>query len=157
MSESIPTLFELRDEDTIRHDAIALNRQRIHDVICGNAPWPLSDRQRRVLEIVRYRQGRDQAIPSADLENKLQLCDRKIRACIRELVVDFHLAIVASRTPNSSGYFFATTAEERHTYSADYLKEACKLIRRAQIIRNELDVNVLFGQIALDLKEGEKK
>lgn len=157
MLDNNATLFELRDEDAIRQDAIALNRQRIHDVICGNAPWPLSDRQRRVLEILRHRQGHLQAITIAELMERVGTTPREIKADVRELVVTFRLAIVASRIADAGGYFFATTAEERHTYSADYLKEAGKLIRRAQIIRNELDVNVLLGQIALDLKEGEAK
>jgi hypothetical protein len=157
MQDNGPTLFELRDEDKIRQDAIALNRHRIHDVICGFTPWLLSERQRRLLEVLRHRQGHSQAITIAELQDRVACGPREIKADVRELVVTFRLAIVASRIADAGGYFFATTAEERHTYSADYLKEAAKLIRRAQIIRNELDVNVLLGQIALDLKEGETK
>jgi hypothetical protein len=157
MQNESPTLFELRSEDEIRNDAIAVNRLRIHDVISGRGPWPLTERQRRLLEVLRNRQGRLQAITIAELADRLNMGPRDIKAEVRELVVTFHLAIVASRDGETGGYFFATTAEERRTYSADYLKEAGKLILRAQIIRNELDVNVLLGQIALDLKEGDSK
>lgn len=157
MQDQGATLFELRDEGTIREEAIALNRLRIHDVIAGRGPWQLTERQRRLLEILRNKQGHLQAITIAELEQRLSIEPRQIKADVRELVVTFRLAIVASRLADAGGYFFATTADERHTYSADYLKEAGKLILRAQIIRNELDVNVLLGQIALDLKEGEKK
>ena len=156
MPDEAPMLFEMRSDDTVREDAIALNRIRIHDVICGRGPWELSERQRRLLEVIRSRQGRLHAISIAELEQRLNIGPREIKADVRELVVTFKLAIVASRDAETGGYFFATTAEERHNGSADYLKEACKLIRRAQIIRNEFDVNVLLGQIALDLKEGDR-
>jgi len=152
MQHDNPMLFELRSEDEIRQDAIALNRLRVHDVMTGLGPWPLNNRQRRLLEILRVRQGRLQAINIQELVNRMAIAPRQIKADVRELVVTFKLAIVASRDSETGGYFFALTAEERRNGSADYLKEAGKLIRRAQIIRNELDVNVLLGQIALDLK-----
>lgn len=152
MRDESPMLFELRSEVQIRDEAIALNRLRVHDVICGRGPWQLTDRQRRLLEILRNKQGRAHAIGIAELQERLDCGPREIKSDVRELVVTFKLAIVASRDGETGGYFFATTADERRTYSADYLKEAAKLIQRAQIIRNELDVNVLLGQIALDLK-----
>lgn len=147
------TLFELRDEKQIRDQAIEENRRRIHDVIMGKGPWPLNERQARLLEILRWRQGRAHAIGIAELMPRLKCGAREIKEAVRELVVTFRLPIVASRDAEGGGYFFATTAEERMTGSSDYLKEAAKLIQRALIIRSDQDVKVLLGQIELELKE----
>jgi hypothetical protein len=149
---NISMLFEMRTPEQIRDEAIAANRSQVHDVCMDKGPWPLTARQRRLLEILRNKQGRDQAIGIADLQLRLQCEPRQIKSDVRELVVTFRLPIVASRDGDTGGYFFATTADERRTYSADYLKEAAKLIQRALIIRDEHDINVLLGQILLDLK-----
>ena len=153
MTESnVPTLFEMRTPEQMRDEAIAANRSKVHDVCMDKGPWPLTARQRRLLEILRNRQGRNHAIGIAELEQRLTCGPREIKSDVRELVVTFRLPIVASRDGETGGYFFATTAEERQIFSSDYLKEAAKLIQRALIIRDEHDVNVLLGQILLDLK-----
>lgn len=153
--DCLDTLFELRNEDTIREEAIALNRLRIHDVVAGRGPWQLSTRQRRLIEILRFHQGRIQAISSADLEQRLQTDDRAIRAEVRELVVSFKLPIVATLDAEKSGYFFATTAQERIDGARLYIQQATKLLRRAQIILNERDMGVIFGQVNLQLAEAD--
>jgi hypothetical protein len=96
-------------------------------------------------------------MPISDLVEKLKTDPRTVKADVRELVVTFHLPIVASRDADDGGYFFAVTAEERISGTADYLKEAVKLIRRAAIIRTETDMQTLLGQVALDLRENEER
>jgi hypothetical protein len=151
------TLFELKTDEELRRDAVAANERRIHEVLTGGGPWQLTERQRKVLECLRGRQGRRFAMPISDLVEKLKTDPRTVKADVRELVVTFHLPIVASRDADDGGYFFAVTAEERISGTADYLKEAVKLIRRAAIIRTETDMQTLLGQVALDLRENEER
>jgi hypothetical protein len=151
------TLFELRTDDDLRRDAVADNERHIHEVLLGHGPWALTERQRKILECLRGRQGRLLAMPIGDLVAKLAVDPRSIKADVRELVVTFGLAIVASRDGETGGYYFAVSAEERVAGTADYLKEAVKLIRRAAVIRNETDMQTLLGQVALDLRQAEER
>jgi hypothetical protein len=96
-------------------------------------------------------------MPISDLVAKLGADPRTIKADVRELVVTFGLTIVASRDGETGGYYFAVSAEERIAGSADYVKEAVKLLRRAAIICNETDMQILLGQVALNLKLNEER
>ncbi len=145
------TLFEIRTEDEMRREAVAANEARIHAVICGQGPWILSERQRRLLELLRGRQGRLLAMPLSELTERLHADPRTIKADVRELVCSFGLAIVASRDCEDGGYFFAVSLEERISGSADYVKEILSLAERVRIIRNLPDLSALFGQFALEL------
>jgi hypothetical protein len=140
------SLFELRTDDEMRREAVADNEHRIHEALLGRGPWALTERQRRLLEALRGRQGRLQAISIAELVERVGSAPREIKADMRELVVSFRLPIVASRDGETGGYYFATSAEERMTGSDDYVKEAVKLLQRAAIIRNEPDMLRWLGQ-----------
>jgi len=142
------TLFELRTEEDLRSEAVAANGNRIHDALMGRGPWELSERQRKLLEALRGRQGRLLALSITELVAKLDADPRSIKADVRELVINFRLPIVASRDGENGGYFFAVTAEERISGTADYVKEIIALAERVRIIRNLADLNTLFGQIA---------
>ena len=151
------TLFELRTDADIRREAVAENERRIHDVLMGKGPWQPTQRQRQLLELLRGRQGRLLAMPISDLEERTGADPRSIKADVRELVVGFKLAIVASRDGESGGYFFATTAEERISGSADYVKEIIALAERTRVVRNLPDLSALFGQISLELNQPAKE
>jgi hypothetical protein len=149
------TLFETRSDEDIRREAIADNGQRVHDALMDRGPWPLSQRQRRILEALRGRQGRLQAMPIAELEHRAGGDARSIKADVRDLVTSFHLPIVASRNSDAGGYFFATTAEERISGTADYVKEIIALAERVRVVRNLPDLNALWGQLAIDYEKGK--
>ena len=70
---------------------------------------------------------------------------------MRELVMSFRLPIVASRDSDAGGYFFAVTAEERISGTADLVKEIIALAERVRIIRGHHDLSALFGQISSEL------
>jgi hypothetical protein len=144
------TLFELQTDADLRRDAVADNERRIHDALTGRGPWELTDRQRKLLECLRGRQGRRLAMPISDLVDKVKTDPRAIKADVRELVMSFRLPIVASRDADDGGYFFAVTAEERISGTGDYVKEIVALAERVRIIRNLHDLKALFGQIAND-------
>jgi hypothetical protein len=144
------TLFELQTDEDLRRDAVADNERRIHDALIGRGPWEPTERQRKLLESLRGRQGRRLAMPISDLVEKVKTDARAIKADVRELVMSFGLPIVASRDGDNGGYFFAVTAEERISGTADYLKEIVALAERVRIIRNLHDLKTLFGQIAND-------
>jgi hypothetical protein len=145
------TLFETRTDEDIRREAVADNGARVHDALVGRGPWQLSQRQRQILEALRGRQGRLQAMPISDLVIKLDSDPRSIKGDVRELVMNFRLPIVASRDSDLGGYFFATTAEERISGSADDLKQAVAMLERVRIIRNLPDLNALWGQLSIGL------
>ena len=151
------TLFEVRSDDQLRREAVADNERHIHEALLGRGPWELRERQRRLLEALRGRQGRLQAMPISDLVARLGSNPRAIKADVRELVVCFGLPIVASRDGETGGYYFAVSADERFAGSEDYVKEAIKLLRRAASVRNESDMQTLLGQVALDLGQTEER
>jgi hypothetical protein len=149
------TLFELRTEDEMRADAVAENSNRVHEAMIGRGPWDLTERQRGILEQLRGRQGRRLAMTIAELTEKTGCGPREIKAEVRALVIAFRLPIVASRDGDAGGYFFAVTAEERISGTADYVKEIVALAERVRIVRNLPDLATLWGQ--LDLSTSERK
>lgn len=149
------TLFELRTEEEMRTAAIAENTNRVHEAMMGRGPWELSERQRSILEQVRGRQGRRLAIPIAEIAARTGVDARSVKAEIRELVINFRLPIVASRDGDAGGYYFAVTAEERISGTADYVKEIVALAERVRIIRNLPDLATLWGQISLNPETGK--
>lgn len=140
-------LFETRTDDEMRREAMNDNASRIHDVLVGRGPWEPTARQRGILELLRGRQGRLLALPISELVIKLDSDPRSIKGDVRELVLRFRLPIVASRDADVGGYFFATTAEERISGTADYVKEIVALAERVRIIRNLPDLATLYGQL----------
>jgi hypothetical protein len=148
----IGTLFETRSDEEVRRDAVAQNQLRIHDVLMGRATCELTERQRRLLECLRGRQGRLQAMTIAEVIARVGSGPREIKADVRELVVTFGMPIVASRDGDAGGYFFAVTAEERISGTADYVKEIVALAERIRVIRNLHDLRALFGQISNEVE-----
>jgi len=148
------TLFELKTDKELRAESVSLNEGLVHAALMGKGPWELSQRQRRLVELLRGRQGASLAMPCKELEAKLTCDDRAIRSDVRSLVMDFHLPIVASRDSDTGGYFFAVTHEERVRYTEQYINEGKKLFARAAIIRNERDIAKLLGQKEINLDEG---
>ena len=151
------TLFELRTDEDLRREAVADNMLLIHDVLMGRGPWELTERQRRILECLRGRQGRLLAMSITELIERVGSVPREIKSDIRELVMTFRLPIVASRDSENGGYFFAVTVEERISGTADYVKEIVALAERVRIIRNLHDLKSLFGQISNDLTPAQER
>lgn len=149
------TLFETRTDADLRREAVADNERRIHAALLDQGPWPLKETQRKVLECLRMRQGRLQAMTMEEIGERTGQCRRLIRQNMRALVVDFGLPIVASCDSDTGGYYFAVTAEERIAGTSDLVKEAVGLLKRIGRIRNESDMAVLMGQIALEAKGAE--
>jgi hypothetical protein len=152
----IGTLFETRTDEEQRRDAVGDNERRIHDALMGRCPCELTERQRRLLECLRGRQGRLQAMSIADVMARVGSGPREIKADVRELVVTFGMPIVASRDGEAGGYFFAVTAEERISGTADYVKEIVALAERIRVIRNLHDLRALFGQISTELESSQE-
>lgn len=148
----IGTLFETRSDEEVRRDAVAQNQIRIHDVLMGRSACELTERQRRLLECLRGRQGKLQAMSIAEAIARVGGTPRDIKADVRELVVTFGMPIVASRDGDAGGYFFAVTAEERISGTADYVKEIVALAERIRVIRNLHDLRALFGQISNEVE-----
>jgi hypothetical protein len=149
------TLFETRTDADLRREAVADNERRIHAALMDKGPWPLKETQRKVLECLRMRQGRLQAMTMDEIGERTGQSRRVIRQNIRSLVVDFRLPIVASCDSDTGGYYFATSAEERFAGTSDLRKEAVGLLQRMGVILNESDMGALLGQLALEAKGAE--
>jgi len=151
------SLFETRTDAEIRREAVAENQRRADDALADRGPLPLTARQHRLLECLRGRQGRLQAIGLSELTQTLGADARSIKGDVRDLVCTFRLPIVSSRDSEDGGYFFATTADERVSGTADYVKEIRALAERTAVIRNVHDMRTLFGQIAAELESASRK
>jgi hypothetical protein len=101
--------------------------------------------------MLRGRQGRLLALPISEIIAATAADPRSIKADVRDLVMSFHLPIVSSRDSEDGGYFFAVTAEERISGTADYVKEIIALAQRVRIIRGHHDLSALFGQISTEM------
>jgi hypothetical protein len=125
----------------------------VRNVILGRSgPWPATELQRRVLHVLLFHLGTQQAISLRDLMVKLAArmakptpTERETKDAIRSLVVDFKVRIGASRS-KPSGYFLITTAEEAHEVAHLYISEIRELARRVRVLLNSHDLGELSGQ-----------
>ena len=150
------TLFEIRTDEDMRRDAVEDIDRRVHDALMGRGPWPLTESQRRLLEMLRFRRGRTRALSIDELMVRVGSNPRAIKKDIRELVIAFKLPIVASRDGETGGYYFPVTAEERLEGTADYIKEIVALAERVRIIRSLPDLGALYGQLPISLPQPER-
>ena len=150
------TLFELRTDEGLRREAVADIANRVHDAMLDRGPWPLGETQRKLLECLRGRHGRLQAISIDELMRRVGSNPREIKRCIRELVIAFKLPVVASRDSEEGGYYFPVTAAERIEGTADYVKEIVALAERVRIVRNLPDLSTLYGQLPIKLASPER-
>jgi hypothetical protein len=122
----------------------------IDDVLFGRAgPWPLSDSERKVLHMLRYRQGAANARPLAELASELQVQPRWVKALVKSLIEDFGLAIGATRQ-EPYGYFLCVTPGDIEDAIRPLVHEIVSLARRVRMLGGPERVAEMFGQLQLE-------
>jgi hypothetical protein len=131
-------------------DATTNLDEQIQETLMGRlGPYPLSDPQRRVLHMLRYRRGAAQARPLAELATELKLQPRDVKAMVKSLVEEFALPIGASRTV-PYGYFLCVTPGDVEDAIRPLVHEIESLARRVRVLGGPERLGELFGQMQLE-------
>jgi hypothetical protein len=144
-----PTPPETSEERAQRIDAMVLN------VLCGKTPYSLSEGQRLLLNLLRYRRGIAKAISIGEIGERLRMTPRQIKGDIADLTVRFRLPIGSSRDPSTNGYYFPMTHQECLDSATPHIRQGLAHFRRVQVLLDKHDLNDLLGQYSLDLETGE--
>lgn len=130
-------------------DATVNLQAHINDVLFGRAgPWALTDQQRGVLHMLRYRLGAAHARPLAELAGELKLKPRDVKAAVQELVKNFGLPIGASRAA-PFGYYLCVTPEDIEAAVRPLVHEIESLAARVRALVGSERVAEIFGQFQL--------
>ena len=120
-------------------------------------PWPVTELQRKLLNILIFHLGAQSAITLRDLAEKLERLmrprptDREIKDAFRGLVVDFKIRIGTSRSKPPVGYYLVTSAQEARDAAQPYISEIVQLAKRVRVLLEPHDLAELAGQQWLDL------
>ena len=102
--------------------------QEILNLLTGIPGGPLSlrltDDERQVLAMIRYRRGASNAIKLAEIQQRTRLNVRTIKDAVRTLRMNFHLPIGSSKHAENGGYFLMITPEDRAIWRKDVLDQA---------------------------------
>jgi hypothetical protein len=124
----------------------------VDNVLAGrNCPWPLSADERAVLQAVRGRVGKANAISLSELGFLAQIDARQVKGIVSDLRKNFKVQLGASRgTPG--GYYLIATAAEAHE-SAQYLfKQGTSMLKVARVLLGRAAMAELYGQLAIELE-----
>jgi hypothetical protein len=123
----------------------------ILDVLCGRAAYPVNDRQRALLDVLRMRRGRQRAISIGELGERLKLNPRAVKLEIADLTVRFRLPIGSSRDAAEGGYYLVMTHDEAIDSAAPHIHQGIAHFKRAAVLLDKHDLNVMLGQLLLQL------
>jgi hypothetical protein len=126
--------------------------KQIVDLLFGRSPWPVTEQQKQLLQVLRSHCGRESAVPLADICARTKLGEREVKDLMRSLVVDFKLRIGAARS-KPSGYYLVTTAEEAKDAAQVYESEIKELAKRVRVLRGPHFVCELLGQLRIQMDE----
>jgi hypothetical protein len=124
----------------------------VDNVLAGrNCPWPLGPNERAVLQTVRGRVGKVNAISLSDLGLLTTLDARQVKAAVSDLRKNFKVQLGASRGTPGGYYLIATAAEARE--SAHYLYEqGTSMLKVARVLLGRAAMAELYGQLAIELE-----
>jgi hypothetical protein len=128
--------------------ATNLDTQVFETLMGRQGPWPLTEAQRGVLHMLRYRQGAAHARPLAELATELKLQPRDVKAAVKSLVEDFGLPIGASRSA-PFGYFLCVTPGDVDDAVRPLVHEIVSLARRVRVLAGSERVAEIMGQLNL--------
>lgn len=145
-----PPLFETRTPQEIRAEQEERIDKQILDVLCDRGPGPITQRQRDILHLLRYRRGCARAIQIGEMAEKLKTTPRQIKEDIADLSIRFRLPIGSSRDAESGGYYLCITQEERIATATPHIHQAMAHLRRANVVLDPKEMSELMGQLLLD-------
>jgi hypothetical protein len=122
------------------------------NVLAGrNCPWPLGPNERAVLQTVRGRVGKSNAISLTELGFLTQIDDRQVKAAVSDLRKNFKIQLGASRGTPGGYYLIATAAEARE--SAHYIvQQATSMLAVARVLLGRQAMADLYGQLEIKLE-----
>ena len=125
----------------------------ITDILMGRSgPWPLRDKERELLHLLRFHKGAEHARPLGEISAKLHTTHRDVKQMVKSLVEDFALPIGASRQ-EPYGYFLCLTAADVEAAIRPLENEVISLARRVRALGGEQRLAEFFGQLQLELTE----
>jgi hypothetical protein len=112
----------------------------------------LVGKPRKVLEVLRYHKGRDNAKPLSELAEKLGMNAREIKQQARTLTIDFGIPIGAARQ-EPYGYFLCVTQEDYAAALRPYMHEIQALAERMRVLKAPARLLEILGQLQVELDE----
>lgn len=146
-----PTLFEPPPESEVER-AHRIDVQ-ILDTLCGKCAYPISERQRSLLHLLRSRRGLDSAISIGEIGERLKINPRTVKEEISDLTIRFRIPIGSSRDAVNSGYYLAITRQECVDSATPHIRQALVHLQRARVLLDEKDLLELVGQLNLHMPE----
>lgn len=83
----------------------------------------MSDDERAVLTMIRYRRGSANAIKLADIQQRTKLHVRTIKEAVRTLRMNYHLPIGSSKQAETGGYFLMLSADDFAIWRRDVIDQ----------------------------------
>jgi hypothetical protein len=129
----------------------------VDNVLAGrDCPWPLSQHERDVLQAVRGRSGKSNAIALSRLMELTGMDERGVKAAVSDLRKNFKIQLGASRgTPG--GYYLIATAAEAHESAHHLVHQATSMLSVARVLLGRQAMAELHGQLAIKLDLAESK
>ncbi|QNI34502.1 hypothetical protein H7849_11765 [Alloacidobacterium dinghuense] len=144
------SLFETRTPEQLMQEREDLVDQQVLNLLCGRTQFPVTEQQRHILELLRYRRGRSKAIKISEISSRLNLSARFVKDMVRSLVVDFKLQIGASRDGADGGYYLVMSDEEALDTARPYIEEGIAMFKRAQVFVGTRAILELRGQLSIE-------
>ena len=128
---------------------------RVDDVLANReCKWPISDDERRLLNLLRAHRGRDRAIPLGYACERLRLTPRVVKDLVQDLRLNFRVQVCASRDANAGGYYLATTLEEVTESTEQMWNQAITMFRVCAAMRGpQHDIAEMLGQLRIELEK----
>lgn len=145
-----PQLFVTKtDRELAIEREIAVDKQ-ILAVMRGPCMYPVTDRQRDLVEHLRFRYGQKNAVQIGFLAEQLKTTPRQIKEDIADLTVRFRLPIGSSRDSERGGYYLAMTYADRVAAATPHLHQARAHLARVRALLDEHEMNDLMGQLSFE-------
>jgi hypothetical protein len=122
----------------------------------GALKLSLSDDEKRVLSLIRYRRGAASAITIAEMQRGMAgaagdiLSDRQIKQIVRTLRLNFRLP-VGSNKGGMGGYFIMLSDEDHAILAAQILDQVRAEIEVLRAVSSPHAVLTLLGQLQLEI------
>ena len=113
---------------------------------------------RRVLDVIRVRKGRENAISMHEVAELTGSNARTVQAIVKFLVEERHVPIGTSTT-RPFGYFRLANNDERRAVRNHFVRRGLSNLQHARAYDSDSIVAPLIGQIEIDFPEisGEKR
>ncbi len=110
----------------------------------------------RVLDLIRRRRGRENAISMHEIAATTGIETRTIQAVVKFLVEERHQAI-GTAAAKPFGYFWIVSEDERRQVRDHFVRRAISTLKHAEAFDSDSIVAPLVGQIEMDFPKEEQQ